>query len=33
VYADVVVTIDVARQHLTVRLEGDLIAEWPYRLR
>ncbi len=32
-YAYVVATIDVARQRLTVRLDGDLIAEWPYRLR
>ncbi len=32
-YAYVVATIDVARERLTVRLDGDLIAEWPYRLR
>jgi transposase InsO family protein len=33
VYGYVVATIDVARQRLTVRLNGDPIAEWPYRLR
>lgn len=32
-YAYVVGTIDVGRQRLTARLEGDLIAEWPYPLR
>ena len=32
-YAYVVATIDVARQRLTVDLNGDAIAEWPYHLR
>ncbi len=32
-YAYVVATIDVARQRLTVQLDGDAIAEWPYHLR
>ena len=32
-YAYVVATIDVARQRLTVQLDGDAIAEWPYQLR
>ncbi len=32
-YAYVVATIDITHQRLTVRLDGDLIAEWPYRLR
>jgi putative transposase len=31
-YSYVVATIDVARQRLTACLDGDLIAEWPYRL-
>jgi putative transposase len=32
-YAYVVATIDVTRQRLTVHLDGDAIAEWPYHLR
>jgi putative transposase len=32
-YAYVVATIDVARQRLTVHLDTEPIAEWPYRLR
>jgi hypothetical protein len=32
-YAYVVGTIDVGRQRLSAHLDGDLVAEWPYRLR